>query len=105
MSRGGGSMKSNGMLTIALCMAGSTLLAAQAAPPLPAAPANPPAPSLQAPNDPGYATLIASCKTPPPARGGRGGAAGAAGAPGRGGAAVGRGNQPQGPRDYTVTEI
>ena len=99
-------MKSNGLLTIALCVAGSTFLAGQAtAPPLPPSPANPPAPSLQAPNDPGYATLIASCKTPPPARGGRGGAAGAAGAAGRGGAAAGRGNQPQGPRDSTVTAI
>jgi len=57
---------------------------------------NPPVASVQAPLDPGYAALIATCKTPPPARGG-GGPGGA-----RGG---GRGVQPQGVRDYAVTEI
>jgi gluconolactonase len=52
--------------------------------------------SVQAPLDPGYATLIAACKTPPPARGGRG--------PG-GARAGGGGVPPQGVRDYAVTDI
>lgn len=90
-------MKSKGLLTIALAVVGSTVLLGQEAPRLPPAPANPPAPSVQAPADPGYAALIAQCKTPPPARG-RGG-------PGGRGPAGARGAQPQGPRDYTVTEI
>jgi gluconolactonase len=86
-------MKSKGILTIAFCVLGSTFPLGQGqAPNLPPAPANPPAPSLQSANDPGYAALIAQCKNQPPARGGRGG----------GGA---RGAQPQGPRDYSVTEI
>jgi len=74
----------------------AVVLAAQtAAPPLPPAPANAPAPSVQAPADPGYAALIAMCKTPPTARGrGPGGArAGARGAP------------PQGVREYVVDAI
>jgi len=72
------------------------LVAQTTAPRLPPAPANPPAPSVQAPLDPGYAALIATCKTPPTAGGGRG--------PGgaRGGA---RGAPPQGVRDYVVTDI
>jgi gluconolactonase len=91
-------MKSKGMLTIALCFLGAIYVVGQSQEPLlPPAPANPPSPSLQAANDPGYASLIANCKTPPPARGGRGGA-------GRG-AAGGPGGQPQGRRDYMVTEI
>src|SRR5262249_10502965 len=62
---------------------------------LPPAPASPPAPSVQAPLDPGYAALIATCKTPPTAGGrGPGGA--------RGGA---RGAAPQGIRDYAITGI
>src|SRR5215207_1762597 len=75
-------MTSKPVLTIALCVLGSTLGLGQGqAPLLPAAPANPPAPSLQAPADPGYAALTATCKTPPPARGRAGGAgAGARGA-------------------------
>ncbi len=78
-----------------LCvMAPAVVLAQTAVPRLPAAPANPPAPSLQAPLDPGYAALIATCKAPPPARG-RGPGGGARGAP----------PPPQGVRDYTVTEI
>ena len=92
-------MSSKGILTIAACVLGSVLAVAQSqAPRLPPAPANPPAPSLQSAADPGYAALIATCKTAPPARGGRAGGAGRGGA-GRGGA------QPQGPRDYTVTDI
>ena len=89
-------MTSKPILTIASCLLGSTLAFSQGqAPLLPAAPSNPPAPSLQAAADPGYAALIATCKTPPPARGRAGGAgAGARGA-----------QPPPGPRDYTVTEI
>lgn len=70
---------------------------------------------LQAPRDPGYAALIATCKTPPPAAAPRGGGApGArpggpapgAGAP-QGAAPQGRpgGAPPAGPAEYTVTEI
>ena len=95
-------MNSQKLLTIALCALGSTLASGQSqAPRLPPVPANPPAPSLQAANDPGYAALIATCKTPPPARGGRAGAGarGAAGAGARGAA------PPAGPRDATVTAI
>jgi len=68
----------------------------KSAPRLPPTPATTPAPSVQAPLDPGYAALIATCKTPPAAGGGRG--------PGgaRGGA---RGAPPQGVRDYEVTDI
>ena len=84
-------------LVAGLCVLTSALLVAQTtAPRLPPAPPSPPVASVQAPLDPGYAALIATCKMPPPARGGRG----PAGA--RGG---GRGVQPQGVRDYTVTEI
>jgi gluconolactonase len=63
-------------------------------PRLPPSPANPSAPSVQAPADPGYAALVAACKTPP--QGGRGGGA-------RGGA---RGaTPPQGVRNDAVAEI
>jgi len=89
-------MKSTGLVTFALSVAGSTLLFGEA-PRLPPAPANAPAPSVQAPLDPGYAALTGMCKTPPPARGGRG--------PGgnRGGA---RGPAPAaGERDVAATEI
>jgi sugar lactone lactonase YvrE len=90
------SMKSKHVLTIASCVLGSTLALGQdQAPQLPPAPANPPAPSLQSAADPGYAALIATCKTPPPARGGRAGGGGGARAA----------QPPAGPRDYTVTEI
>ena len=92
-------MTSKGILTTALSVLGATALLAQTeAPRLPAPPANPPAPSLQSAADPGYAALIAMCKTPPPGRGGR------AGGPARGGAG-GRGPQAPGPREYAVTEI
>jgi len=81
-----------------LCVLTPAFVVAQTAVPrMPPAPPNPPAASLQAPLDPGYAALIATCKTPPPARGGRGPAGargGARGAP-----------PPQGVRDYTVTDI
>jgi gluconolactonase len=82
-------------LTIGWSVLTATVIGQSQAPPLPPTPANPPAPSLQAPNDPGYATLLAACKTPPAARGG--------GAGGRGGA--GRGGQPQPVRDYAVTAL
>jgi len=81
------------IVVAALCAATSALAVAQTTVPRLPADANPPAPSLQAPLDPGYAALIASCRTPPPARGGRG-PAGARGAP-----------PPQGVRSYTVAEI
>jgi gluconolactonase len=85
--------------TIALCFAGSIAAIAQTQPPrLPAAPANPPTPSVQAPADPGYAALIASCKTPPP---GRGGGAGR----GAGGRAGGPPAQAPGLREYKVEAI
>jgi gluconolactonase len=65
------------------------------APRLPPAPASPAAPSVQAPLDPGYAALIATCRTPPTAGGrGPGGA--------RGGA---RGTPPQGVREYAIAGI
>jgi len=88
-------MKSTGMLAIALSVLGwVAVLGQDQAPPLPPAPANPSAPSLQAPADPGWPALIATCRTPLPARGG---------GPGRAG---GRGPQPPpGPREYAVTEI
>jgi gluconolactonase len=91
-------MTSTGVLTAGMCALGAALLLAQTeAPRLPPAPANAPAPSVQAPLDPGYPALIGTCKNPPPARGGRGGGGG-----NRGG---GRAAEPQGPRDYTVSEI
>jgi gluconolactonase len=83
------------ILAAGWCALGPTLLAAQtAAPRLPAAPANPPAPSVQGPLDPGYAALIAACRTPPPAGRGRGARGGGPGAP-----------APPSVRNYTVTEI
>ena len=93
-------MTSKGILTVALSAIGAAVVFAQAEPPrLPPPAPNAPAPSVQAPADPGYAALIATCKTPPPGRGGR------AGGPARGRRA-GRGPQaPQGIRDYTVTAI
>ncbi len=92
-------MTSKGILTIGFCVLASTFAVGQSeAPRLPPAPANPPAPSLQSAADPGYAALIAMCKTAPPARGGRAGGAAR-------GAGAGRGGQTPGPRDYMVTEI
>jgi gluconolactonase len=77
-------MRSQALLTIAVCLLASAAAIAQTQPPrLPSAPANPPAPSVQAPADPGYAALIATCKTPPAGRGGGAGrgAGGRAGGP------------------------
>ena len=65
-----------------------------------------PAPSnLQAPQDPRYAGIVATCKTPPPGRAGGPAAAarGGAPAPGRGAAAAPA--PPAGPADYTVAAI
>jgi gluconolactonase len=91
-------LTSKGILTSGLSIVSSALLLAQTEPPrLPAAPANAPAPSVQAPADPGYQALIATCKTAPPVRGGRAGGGG-----NRGG---GRAAAPQGVREYTVTAI
>jgi gluconolactonase len=93
-------MASRLLLPIACSALSAAVLVAQSeAPPLPVV-ANPPAPSLQAPADPGWAALIAGCRTPPPARGGRAGAAGA-----RGAGAAGRGTQPPGPRDVAISGI
>jgi gluconolactonase len=75
------------------------VLAQDAAPRLPPPRPNAPPPSISAPDDPGFAALIAACKTPPPPRGGRAGGAG------RGGGGAGRGAQPPGPREYAVTSI
>ena len=90
-------MRSQWLLAIWFCALGPALLFGQSSaglpPPLPPPAPNAPPPSLQAAADPGYAALIATCKTPP-ARGG---------GPGRAG---GRGPAPvPGPREYTVTEI
>ena len=66
----------------------------------------PPGASPQAPQDPGYQALIATCKTPPPAPGGGpGGARG--GAPQGGGPAApaAPATFPQPPAEYTVTGI
>ncbi len=94
-------MTLRGILTTVVCVSGSALVLAQAQPPrLPPAPENAPAPSVQAPADPGYAALIATCRTPPPAGRGRGGAGARGGAAGRGGPAA-----PAGIREYTVKEI
>jgi gluconolactonase len=92
-------MRPQGFLTIALAVAGSSLLFAQTAgqsvPRLPAGAEDAKPASVQAPADPGYQALIAMCKTPPPGRG-RGGPGGNRG----------RGPQaPQGVREYTVMDI
>src|SRR5687768_18391392 len=67
---------------------------------------------LQAPRDPGYAALIATCKTPPPpaaprgggAPGARPGAAAPVGAAPAGGAQGPAGGAPAAPAEYTVAE-
>jgi gluconolactonase len=87
-------MKSKGVLALALSVAGSTFLFAQTeAPRLP--PGDVTARSVQAPLDPAYGLLTATCKNAPPARGGRG----AGGNRGRGPAPA------AGQRDYTVPDI
>jgi gluconolactonase len=69
----------------------------------------PPGASPQAPQDPGYQALIASCKVPPPPPAQRGGgpapAAGRQGSAPGGAAAAAPGTFPPPPAEYTVTEI
>ena len=87
-------MKSIRALTVVSSLLCSIIAFGQdLAPPLPPAPPSPQPPSLSAPDDPGWNALIATCRNPPPPRGG---------GPGRGGA---RGGQAPGPREYTVTAI
>jgi len=82
------------VLAVFSALSPALLIAQTAAPRLPTAAANPAAPSVQAPLDPGYAALIATCKSPPPSSGGRGAA--------RGGA---RGAPPSGIKDVIVSAI
>src|SRR4051812_4468922 len=94
-------MNSKRSLIVAFSAAASALLFAQAEPPrLPAGAETTPALSVQAPLDPGYGILTATCKTPPPARG-RGPAGGNRGAAGGGRAAA----PPAGVRAYEVKDI
>jgi len=106
-------MTSKGLLTIALGFFGASAALGQAP-----APGQRQGPGVQAPQDSRYQALIATCKNPPPARGGapgqggQGGQAGQAGGaaqgPQAGGAAPAQGAAPaanQGPREYKVTEI
>jgi len=86
-------MKSKRMLTIAIGVLGVTAALIRAQAPAPA-PALRTGPGVQAANDAKEPEVLATCKVPPPARGGGRGRAG-----GRGPAPVG------GPKDYTVTEI
>src|ERR1700704_3562728 len=93
-------MNSTRILTVAVCTAGSVLLIAQAEPPrLPPGADTTPALSVQAPLDPAYSLLTATCKTAPPARGGRGPAGN------RGAGGGGRAAAPAGVRSYTVPDI
>lgn len=90
-------MKSKTLFTVALGFVGAAAILSlgQAQAPAPRS-----GPGVQATQDAKEPEVLATCKTPPPARGGARGAA--AGAPGRGRA----GNaEPTGPKDYTVTEI
>src|SRR5438045_9700044 len=94
-------MNSKRIVTVALCATASALLVAQAERPRrPAGAETTPALSVQAPLDPGYSILTATCKTPPPARG-RGPAGGNRGAVGGGRAAA----PPAGVRAYDVKDI
>jgi gluconolactonase len=91
-------VNSRALLTTAFCLlvAGHALAQEQAPllpPPLP----NAPPPSISSPDDPGLPALLATCNVPPPPRVAAPAAARGAGA--------GRGTQPPGPRDYTVTGI
>src|SRR3984885_11702868 len=86
-------MKSKRILTIAMGVLGVTAVLIRAQAPAPAQ-ALRTGPGVQAANDAKEPEVLATCKVPPPARGGGRGRAG-----GRGPAA------PGGPKDYTVTEI
>jgi gluconolactonase len=79
-----------------MCVLGATVALIRAQPPAPA-PALRTGPGVQAANDAKEPELLATCKVPPPARGG---GRGRAGAPGRGAPPAAAG-----PKDYTVTEI
>ena len=100
-------MKRTVFLSLSLVLASATAFAQIALPP---------GASPQAAQDPGYQALIATCKTPPPARGGGPGGGGArpggapAAAPAAGPAAgaapaAAPAAFPPPPADYTVTEI
>jgi gluconolactonase len=91
-------MKSDGILTIAICLLGSTIALGEGQ----ASPAGAQVP-LQGPQDPTEAALFAKCKTQMQ-HSQEGGAPG--GLQGRG-SVLGQGNgkRPQGPREYMVTEI
>src|SRR5262245_6294319 len=98
-------MTSKGLLTIALGFFGASAALGQAP-----APGQRQGPGVQAPQDSRYQALIATCKNPPPARGGapgQGGQAGQAGGAAQGaqagGAAPAQGAAPtanQGLREY-----
>ena len=97
-------MKSKGLLTIALGVFGALAALSQAP-----AQGQRQGPGVQAPQDSRYQALIATCKNPPPPRGGGPAqpAAPAQGAQARG-AAPAQGAPPaaqQGPKEYKVTEI
>jgi gluconolactonase len=89
-------MNSKRTLTIAIGVLGAAaaLIRAQAPAPAPGARTGP---GVQAANDAKEPEVLATCKVPPPARGG---GRGRAGAPGRGAPPAAAG-----PKDYTVTEI
>jgi gluconolactonase len=88
-------MNSSRTLAVAVSISASAVLLAQTtAPRLPSGEVK--ALSVQAPLDPGYSLLTATCKTAPPARGGRG--------PG-GNRGAGRAAAPAGERAYTVPGI
>ena len=90
-------MTSTRILTVSFSVAASALVFAQGEPRLPAGAETTPALSVQAPLNPGYGLLTATCKTPPPGRGGRG--------PGGNRGGGGRAAAPAGVRDYTVAAI
>jgi gluconolactonase len=79
-----------------MCFLGATVALIRAQAPA-SAPALRTGPGVQAANDAKEPELLATCKVPPPARGG---GRGRAGAPGRGAPPAAAG-----PKDYTVTEI
>jgi len=97
-------MRSKGLLTIALGIVGALAAFSQAP-----AQGQRQGPGVQAPQDARYQALIATCKNPPPPRGGGPGqpaAQGGGGAQARGAApAPAAPAAPQGPREYKVTEI
>jgi gluconolactonase len=88
-------MKSKQTLLIAMVVLGAAAAVIRAQAPAPA-PALRTGPGVQAANDAKEPEVLATCKVPPPARGG-----------GRGRGGAGRGAPPAaaGPKDYTVTEI